>query len=188
MILVHVFRQREIEAIMGDCAKQAPKAIMRALNRSVENARTNVVSSATEEYYVSATAVRKTITITKATEARLRVKVHSKDTGRELIDFKVSPKNPGLKRPPAVQRVGVKKGSGLKDLPGAFVRKGIKTGKPHVLKRTTSKRYPINVKYGISVPQMIGSKKVRLRIENEARAIFEKRLDHEISRILGGNK
>jgi len=188
MILIHVFRQKEIEAMMGQCSKQAPKAIMRALNRSVESAKTNVVGKATEEYHVSATAVRKTITTTKATETSLRVTVQSKDAGRELIDFKVSPKNPGLKRPPAVLRVGVKKGSGLKDLPGAFVRRGVKTGKPHVLKRTTNKRYPINVKYSVSVPQMIGSKKVRLYIENEARAIFEKRLDHEIARILGGNK
>lgn len=187
MILISVFRQREIEARLGDARKKAPKIIARALNRAIENTRTNVVAKAREEYHIKASDVRSTIRVSKATPSNLRAVVESKDTGRELSQFKVRPGSTRYKKPPKVVKVAIKKAGGFKNLPGEFVARGNSSGKLHVLKRVTSKRYPINIKYGPSIPQMVGQPKVKWYVEREARVMFEKRLEHEMNRVLEGN-
>lgn len=186
MILIDVFSVARIQARMGEYHKKAPAVIARALNRAVENARTNVVKKTREDYNVKASDVRGTIRVEKATPGNLKVIVRSRDTRRELINFKVSPGKPKPKKPPAVLRVAVKKG-GFKDLPGAFVAAGTSSGKMHVLKRAGGTRYPIHIKYGPSIPEMIGQPKIRIYVETEAKATFERRLDHEINRLLGAN-
>jgi len=186
VILIDVFSVRRIQARMGQHHKKAPAVIARALNRAVENARTNVVSKTREDYYVKASEVRSTIRIEKASSSRLMAKVNARDTRRELIGFKVRPGKPNSKKPPAVIRVAVKK-NGFKELPGAFLAAGTSSGKVHVLKRARKARYPLLIKYGPSIPEMIGQPKIRIYVENEAKVTFEKRLDHEINRLLGAN-
>ena len=189
MIYVTVQQQKDVAKILGDLGKKAPGIIARALNRSAESARTNVVRQAREAYFVKSADVRGTITIQKATTDRLWVIVKSRGTRRPLSAFNVKPGRPIPKKPPAVLRVAVMR-SGLKGLPGAFLARGRASGKLHVLTRVSSKRYPIRIRYGPSVPEMIGSNLskgvYRSHVERQAEEIFVKRLDHEINRVLGG--
>ncbi len=193
MIYITQYDVSQVAYRLGQYSKKAPTVMMRALNRAATTAKTEVVKQAKENYFVGAAEVRKTITITKASRDRLRAIVNSKATRRELIAFKVSPKNPKPKKRPKMVKVAVRKDGGLKDLLGAFVRSGTSSGKPHVLMRTSKERYPIHIKYGPSVPEMIGknlsNREFKVLVEKRVQETYEKRLDHEIKRVLeGGSK
>lgn len=86
MILIDVFSVGRIQTRMGEYHKKAP-AITGALNRAVENARTNVVKQTKEDYHVKPAEIRSTIRLEKSTPSNLKVIVRSRDTRRELIAF-----------------------------------------------------------------------------------------------------
>lgn len=186
---VNISEKEHITSRLGVLRSKAPKVIANALNRSAEEVRTLVVKKTREDYYVKASDVRNTITITRATEDRTRVIVLSRATKRELAAFIVRPSLPNPQKPPSVLRVAVKK-DGLKDLPGAFLVRGISTGNLHVTTRVAVKRYPIRTQYGPAVPQMIGQemnqRQFKNHVENQVKQTFNKRLEHEINRVLGG--
>jgi hypothetical protein len=89
-------------------------------------------------------------------------------------------------------KVAVRKDSGLRELLGVFVQAGTSSGKPHVLQRATSKRYPIHIKYGPSVPEMIGTnlsnRQFKRVVEDKVKETYERRLDLEIAWIIGGGR
>lgn len=189
-IHVSVYDRDRIAAMLKNVPAQAPTVISRALNRAAESARTNVVQQATKEYYIKASDVRRTIEITKATRSRLRVVINSRGTKRELAAFRVSPTSPNPRKPPPMLQVAVRKTTGFQGLPGAFLVRGTSSGKLHVTERLTRKRYPIQTMYGLAVPQMLGANLTRREyrgyVEREAARVFAERLEHEITRLLGG--
>lgn len=164
----------------------APKAMSRAINRAAEAARTAAAREVRRKYYIKYHEILKTINIKKADPSHLVANVISRDTRRELISFRVRPNEPRHKRPPRVLRVAVKKEGGLKPLPQAFVARGSSSGKLHVLMRVGKARYPIHIKYGPSVPEMMGTDDVAQAVEERALEVLDKRLEHEIERILRG--
>ena len=156
-------------------------AVARAINRALDSGVTAASRKAREEYYVSHKAIITSVKINRARTDKLIGAATSRGPKRELIEFRVNPNS--AKRVPMV-RVAVKKGSGMKDLPGAFVAAGTSTGNLHVLKRAGEQRYPLHVKYGPSVPEMIGSPNVKKVVEDHAREVLLVRLEHEIGRLL----
>jgi hypothetical protein len=169
--------------LLSSIPGEVPKAIARAINRSTEAARTEMSKGIREEYYIRHQDIASVTGITKANAARksISARIRLRGTKRELMLFRVSPKSEEAR--PKVLKVAVKKG-GLKKLPGAFIRRGSKSGNPHVLRRVGKTRYPIHIKYGPSVPQMADNPKITSAIEERAREMLDKRLDHEINRVL----
>ncbi|MGG1391277.1 hypothetical protein ABE386_26690, partial [Brevibacillus brevis] len=55
-----------------------------------------------------------------------------------------------------------------------------------VYRRTTPKRFPIKGLYAPAVPQMLDNEKVRKSIQNKMLETLDKRLEHEIGRVLDG--
>lgn len=159
----------------------AVNAAASALNRSIEAGVTMASIKAREEYFILHRSIKASVKINRARADKLIASAISRGPRRELIDFRVSP--PTAKRVPMV-RVAVRKSGGIKDLPGAFVGIGQSTGMLHVLKRTGRNRYPLHIKYGPSVPEMIGGQKVKPFVEERAKEVFLQRLDHEIGRVL----
>jgi len=159
-------------------------AASNALNRAAIAGRAAAVKKARESYYISAAEVRSTITITNARKDRLITSIRSKGTRRELINYKTLPNTIKTGKKIAVLMVAVKKSTGVKPIPGAFIQKGTSSGQLHVLKRDGSDRYPIHIKYGPSVPEMLGTNNVRAEVEERANTILASRLDHEITRLL----
>jgi hypothetical protein len=187
MILINAEQFRNAQLMLASVPNGVNKAIAAALNRATKGAKTEAVKAAKDKYYIRATDVRETITITKsATENERRVVLKARGTRRPLIQFKVSPNSIRTDNPPAILKVAVKRGSGLKGLPQAFVQKGRSTGRLHVLQRQSPSRYPIFIKYGPSVPEMLETDNVRNHIENEARRRLDDSLNHEINRLLRG--
>lgn len=184
--LKEISRQKLADAqqLLVTVPNGAKTAASNALNRAAMAGRVVAVKRAREEYYVSAAEVRKTININKASRNRLVASIEAVDTRRELIRFKTLPNTITRGRQVAEVQVMVKKSEGAKPLPGAFIEIGTSSGQMHVLKREGADQYPIHIKYGPSVPQMIGAENVRLEIENRAYEVLANRLDHEIDRLL----
>ena len=168
--------ERMLEHLKG----QAPKVLSNALNRSLENARSNAVNGARENYNVRAKDVRSTIKLQRAKPSRLMGAVWSTGKVLPLTAFKVNPGTVnGRRRTPI--RVGVRKGS-VETLERAFIaRSGNFNG---VYARKGKSRLPIQQLYGPAVPQMLSNESVVKLITDEARATFAQRVDHEIDRVL----
>ena len=167
--------------------KAAPKAIAAAINRSAESAKTEAGRKAVENYNVLARDVKNTIHIQKASaNARQILSVISSSGPRiPLIKFKVRPGGITSRTSPII-KVAVLKGGGVKAMPKAFITKGKSSGIVNVLQRQTKERYPIHIKYGPAIPEMIGAEKVKKFVESRAIEVLDNRLEHEISRILRG--
>lgn len=183
MIEVNERMISDVQRRLGQFKNKAPTVISRALNRAASNAKTNAVKKAKEEYEVKSTDVRSTIQITKSNRNQLGAMVTSTSTKLPLHKFKVSPKTPRPRNPQRL-KVAVKK-SGLKELMHAFVA-NVNGNK--VFERETSSRLPIKQLFGPSVPEMLGNRDVKSYIEDEAVRIFDRRLDHEINRVLEVNR
>lgn len=184
MIEVSSSQIRDVENRLGAFRNKAPSVISRAVNRAAENAKTNASKKAREEYQAKAKDINDTIKIKKATRSSLGAEVKSTGYRTPLIKFKVSPGQPRPKNPPEVLKAAVKK-EGLKSVLGAFVA-NINGNK--VFRRTSKSRLPIEQLFGPAVPQMLGNNDVRTYIESEAAKTLEKRIDHEINRVLEGAK
>jgi hypothetical protein len=170
----------KVELRLGKRYKQAPNVISRALNRAAEATKTKAIKETTGKYFLKASDIRPKISTYKSSKTRLRATVIVKDNKMPLEKFKVSPSKPRPKNPP-ILKVGVKRPE-LKEFSGAFVIPNLK-----VYKRVGPKRYPIKRIYGPAVPQIISGQKMRYEIQSESYKTYQRRLDHEIKRILEGN-
>lgn len=170
----------ELSSIKGG----APKAMSRAINRSLQSARGSMVKSVRDEYTAKAAAIRSTLSITKASPARLEATIKSVGSPLPLRDFNVSPKTANAKRRTPI-RVSVRKGNKSSLNRSFVVRTG---GKVNVFERVGGKRLPIKKLFGPSVPQMIGNDKVIDLITEQTKLTMDKRLEHEINHLLGGGR
>lgn len=187
----------EAKRLLSGVEKGMEKALSRALNHSVSKAKTQIKKKATTDYYIKSGDVEKTLKVRKANISDLEAKITSRGPVLALNKFKVS--NNGN-----VVKAAVSKLQGYKVRQGAFVRKVANfTGnvkgadKPtptfsktefsnRVFKRKNQSRTPIVEQSGASVPGMLGSKTVMGFAEKFIVEEAEKRLLHEVARILGG--
>jgi hypothetical protein len=162
----------------------APKAIMRALNRTVDGAKTDIVKQVTANYNIKPNKIRKVIKATHARTGTLLATVSAKGSHIPLIQFSVTPKSPGQQPVGSVLMASVKK-SGGKPIPGAFIMQiGDKT---EVAKREGKDRIPTVEITGPSLPQMINDPIIQQYIMDGMETRFSKRIDHEIEAILSGS-
>lgn len=173
---------KKVQKRLKGNSSKAQMAIYRALNRTATNLKTNASKKAREIYRVKAKDINQTFSIQKANKSSLAALVVSKSKSMGLEKFKINAKDP-QKRPKAF-KAAVKKSSGAKEIVRAFVANinGIK-----VFHRVGQKRLPIQRLYGPPVPQMVNNREVRDFVEKQAVETYNKRLDHEINRIMEGN-
>lgn len=175
-------QKRRSELLLAGIRNGASKAASRAINRAILTARSESINKAREEYTVKAKDVRETLKISKATPRRPIAVISSLGAPLPLSSFQVSPKTVNGKRRSAI-RVSVKKG-GRQSFDRAFIARP--SGQIDVYERAGKKRLPIRKLFGPSVPQMVGNPKVISHIADKAREMMDKRLDHEIGRLLDG--
>jgi len=182
MIELSVPQLERVQEQLKDIPEKIPVVIARAINRAAEAARTEGSRFIRETYHVKHSSVLRKIKIKKAYPADLVADIRV--TGRPLsvINFKVRANKPlPVRGKYAVVRV--KKGGGG-PISGSFVLT-TKTGYTNVFTRKTKERFPLRSIHGPSVPQMMGHEEGLKRMEDKAREVLDKRLDHEISRVLG---
>lgn len=168
-----------VQMRLGEFSKRAPNAISNAINRGVTNVNTNIRKEIRKEYHIKAGDINVTLTKQRANRGSLTGAVLSEGHLIGLEKFKVNPKtiNPRRKNP---LRVAVKK-SGGSTVGGAFIADHYR---PKLFMRNTNKRLPIRRLFGPSVPQMLGREDIRDFIVRDGHDTFERRLQHEINRIL----
>ncbi|MFY0521018.1 phage tail protein [Lysinibacillus sp. UGB7] len=181
MIELNLRQVEYVQEIFRNTPQQVPKVVSRAINRSAHAARAQANRSVREHYNIKQRDVSSTIKVRTASPDNLTASIRSSGEPLKLMTFRVSPNGP--KKVKQVT-VGVKKGS-RKRIKGAFVT-GMNSGHVNVFTRVTKKRLPIRGHYGPSVPQMIGNESVVSVVENKAYDVLDKRLEHEINRLLRG--
>lgn len=98
-----------------------------------------------------------------------------------LMKFKTSIGSDGL------VKTQVRRDSTSQELSHVFVQTVGKNKYTGLFERVTTKRYPIEGKYGPSVPQMMSANDdVSQAIGDKVRETFDQRIDHEILAVLNG--
>ena len=157
-------------------ARQAPKAVVLALNRTIENTKNEGIKNALSLYFINRSVLSSSVNIKKASEGNFEASFISKGSKLPLASFKVT----SLKRGSPVQ-VSVKKNTGDKTLNSPYfghVGKGI-------FKRVEAGAYPVHTVYSVSAPQMLGEETLLGRLERFSNDKLEQRLFHELSRLGG---
>lgn len=204
MITVNADQIARAEVLLKNVPNGVTKALVAALNRAAEGARSDAVRKVRERYYIKAADVRDAIKIKKATPDDLAAIVHAKGSPIALSKFRLTPSKPPTKRrtKPIIARVVRGEGGPIKGAfvarmasghVGAFIRAGTPRRREEMfvrvggqLKKKKVKDLPIQQLYGPSLPQMLGHKSVTEFVEEQARERLESRLEHEIDRLLRG--
>ncbi len=196
MITLDASKLKELEQRLGEYRKKAPVVLYRAINRAAANLKTNATKEVRKTYVIKAGEIKNTMTISRATSKRLSATVVSRGNALGLEKFSIRPAQPRPKKPPKSLKVQVRKDNGMKGLLSAFVANAQgnrvferEKGRTRRKKRRDGQwtELPIKRLFGPPVPVMLENEGVRSRLESEAAKVFEKRLEHEINRVLEGN-
>lgn len=173
---------RKLDALGDDLAKVVT---VRAVNRTVDQARTAMSQGITREFNLSAAKVKQKLFIKKA----------SFKGGRFTVVAELFSRTPGGKRRSinvinfAAKQGGkgvsikVKKAGGRKVITGAFIGNKGRT----VFTRTNKTRLPIKPVQSIDVPQMFNTKRINAAvvraIKDKFPTIFERELKFALSKF-----
>lgn len=185
------------------------KALRSAASRTASAVRTESTKAIRERYDITAENIRakKNVSV-KVTSSSAGTVATVKFKGTKIPLYRyngTSPVNPtvdtskttyvyinGVKKPvhPSVAASAHQlKGTAPKKFQGAFVAE-MKSGHIGIFERTggvtANGNDEIKEIQGSSVPQMLGNKQVQENVVKTAVSTFDKRLDHEITRILNG--
>lgn len=160
------------QLMLSHLPRELEKADRLARSRAIQSARARAVESAQSLYSIKAAEIRSSITL-RASEGIMT----SRGRPIPLMKFKVTPRT--MQR--AVVRAQVK--SSAKTLPDAFVTR-MPNGNIGVYQRIGEKRLPIEQLYSVSAAQMLGEPTVVDDAREAAQEMYEKRIMHEVNRIL----
>ncbi|WP_094607736.1 hypothetical protein SPSIL_009020 [Sporomusa silvacetica DSM 10669] len=183
MIEFNAEQIKKSETLLGGIKDALPRAQSNAINRSLTSARAEAVRSVTKDYIIAAGEVRKTMVIKNANPSNPLGAIRSSGSPIALSKFDINPKRPGKR---VAVTVRVKRSGGRKPIKKAFVA-GVGSGHTGVFVRAGKARYPLKQLYGPSIPQMVGNENVMKSVEEKATETLDKRLEHEINRILEGH-
>jgi len=150
--------QRQLKQLQDDVAKQATA---RALNRTVEQAKTAMSKEIRQEFVLPAATVNQSLFISRAKfkggtvnlEASLSSISQRGKRSLNLAHFQARQTSKGVS-------FKIKKGGPRKTIPGAFLINGGKT----VMIRVGKQRLPIKALQTINVAQMFNTKRINAKV------------------------
>ncbi len=163
--------------------EDSPRAIARAVNRTMDGLRTDAVRETTQKYFVKAKDVRASISFRKANPGSLMGAMVSKGKRHSLADYQLTPSKPRLGRPMPLKGA-VKREGGLKPLGPAFLVKR-SGGRYFPFYRIGKGKWKMNSLISPSIPQIIKNEETVKAMEQGAEERFRTRLDHEVMQLLG---
>lgn len=169
--------------LLLDGVKNAPqKEIYNVLNRALTTVKTTSSREVRKTYKIKHGDLTKSqnIKTTKAGPSRLEAAITFNGNLIPLIKFGVTPKQPQRKTVSA----SVLTSGGRKQLVHAYVA-NLKYG-VGVFERETSERDSSRQLYGSAAAVMIDNDTVLKNVQSAAMETIDKRVEHEISRILSG--
>lgn len=171
--------------ILGNLPHAAEMAVGSALKYAAKRGENYGASAVKKDYYITSYNFKRYTRVKKrygVKSGEMKAEIYYMGEHVPLIYFNTHINKNGL------MQVRVKRSSKSSLLKHVFTQQ---VGKKHLglFERVTKDRYPIEEKFGPSVPQMMYSNEdVAERISEMTSEAFEKRLDHEINSILNGNR
>ncbi len=171
-----------IHLLLGGIKNAPQKAIYNVLNRAASTVKTTSSKEVRKTYKIkhSDLANNQNVKTTKAGPSRLEASISFAGNLIPLMKFNVNPKQPQRRKVSA----SVLNSGGKKQLIHAYVA-NLKYG-VGVFQRETSERESSKQLYGPSSAQMIENDNVLDNVQAAAMDTIDKRIEHEISRILNG--
>lgn len=191
----------------------ANRAMVRALNQTVEQGRTQMARTIAEEFRVTVGGAKRRLIIERASfrgALRLRASLQANRAGggrgMNLINFaeksitlaaarkrvkageggSYSLRN-GAKVQKALQvQFQIKRSGGKKVIPGAFIATNKRTGGTAVFIREGKGRYPIKTLTTIDIPQMFNTRRINEVVRKVMLDKFSNNFDRELRVILKG--
>lgn len=172
--------------MLGKMAGKAPSVLARVISRVASNVRKNLSKETIKKYSVKSSDVKATVSYKKPSVSNLDSYVKTSGKTIPLYKFKIKPKNytstlgKKISKRPTV-KAKVMKSSSFKTIGTAFIAK-MKNGHIGVFKRDEEDK--IKELHTLSIPQMVANKEVMDFIYKDAAVTYNKRITHEINRIL----
>jgi len=190
------------EAVLAGIPGGVERAVSAALNRGLTTAQSESQKQITQVYDITKTTVRHKgiFEMRKATQGSLVGSITFSGHRIPLYNFGVTPKTPTstgarvpvnlgnrwvMASPGAVVRARIRRDSTKTPSGRAFIAQ-MRSGHVGVFERTGNKSRAIRERYGPSVAQMAGNSVVQDVVSQKAIETIDKRVEHEITRILSG--
>lgn len=183
MIEITAEQTERVNAILGGLKNAPNKVFYNVINRALSTVRAQSGKLIAATYQIKQKDVKSNtnMRVSKASANDLTGQIAFAGTVIPLMKFQVSPKSPQKR----TVSVSVLRESGGKRLESAYVadlgRYGV-----GVFERLTSKRESSQQLFGPSVAHMMENERVLEQAEQKAQETIDKRVEHEISRILNG--
>lgn len=183
MIEITAEHAERVNAVLGGIKNAPNKVFYNVINRALSTVRTQSGKLIAATYQIKQKEIKSNsnMRVSKANTNNLTGEIAFAGTVIPLMAFQVSPKSPQKK----TVSVKVLRESGGKRLESAYVadlgRYGV-----GVFERLTSKRASSQQLFGPSVAHMAENERVLDQMEERAQETIDKRVEHEISRILNG--
>lgn len=177
-----------LHAILSGLGQAEEKVLKPALSRGLQAGRTAFNRQIQAVYYVNSAAITRYSDI-----GYKKVEMHSDGlvgsieyAGFQvpLIKFNVTPKKATYGKTSV--KSAVKRDETPTELTNNFTAQ-MPNGHIGIYERKETSRFPIEQKYGPSVPSMAGNAVVIKTVEDRVNEVINKRIEHEIDRILSGN-
>lgn len=182
MIEISAEQVDRIHLLLGGISDAPRNTIYNVLNRAVGTVRSVASKEIRKTYKIKHGDLTNSqnIKVVRAGRSKLEAAISFNGNLIPLIKFDVSPKQPQRKTVSA----SVLKSGGKKQLIHAYVA-NLKYG-VSAFERETSKRDSSRQLYGPAAAVMVENKSVLENIQQAAMETIDKRVEHEISRILNG--
>jgi hypothetical protein len=181
----------------------ADKAVVRALNKTVDQGRTAMARQITAEFNVTRQRAINGLQVeharNRAGQLRLTVTLLAANKGNRnegrsmnLINFvenKVSLAEMKRRRKAGTLktlRVKIKRKGGAKMVEGAFIATNKKTGGTAVFERETQARYPIKALTTVGIPSMFNTRRINQVVRQVMLDRFPANFERELRAVLGG--
>lgn len=162
-----------------------PRTVAAAVNRTLESMKTETVRETQEKYFVKPGEIRKTLKLRKASAGNFQGTMFSKGGRRKLSNYQLTPRRPQTGRKNVFQGA-VKRAGGLKTLPEDTFMMNTPNAGYVLFRRVRPGRRWQNITHVHSpaIPQIIKNKETVLTVEKKTQEVFERRLNHEVFRML----
>lgn len=185
MIQITADQIERVSMILSSVPQGAEQALKSAIQRANSTVRSETLKGITSVYAISRQEVRaeSTIKIETQTENGGVIGIVS-FAGYKLpmYRFNVTPTMPGTR---ATVQAALMRGEARTPFAEAFVAR-MRNTHVGIFERKEDERLPIEEKMGLAVAQMAGNTVVLEQVEEKAQEVINKRIEHEITRILNG--
>lgn len=171
----------KVHTLLSEIPNGAEKVFSRAINRALVTARSEAYKGVTGEYAITRGVIKNYTTdnIKNASAGdTCGVLIFS---GKQIPLYKYTTTKP--RKPGKGPVFGGQKTAKL--ISDAFYI-NVTQKKEGIFKRTSKDRLPIEQLFGSSMRSMVSNTVVMEEVYNKAQETLDKRIDHEISRLLGG--